>query len=61
MAVVLLVVAPFVVLGAGCSENAAATAKCKPEKDSDTCQTCCKDNGASGYKFINGDCGCLGG
>lgn len=61
MALLLLVVAPLVVTGVGCAENAAATAKCKGEKDSDKCQTCCKSNGANGYKFINNDCGCLGG
>ncbi|MBI4702666.1 MAG: hypothetical protein HY744_16210 [Deltaproteobacteria bacterium] len=45
----------------GCKENAAATGACKGAKSSDECSECCKTNGASGHKYIGGDCGCLGG
>ncbi len=57
----LWVVALTALIG-GCSENEAATKKCKGgSSSSDECQKCCNENGASGYKYINGDCGCLGG
>lgn len=46
----------------GCSENKAASDKCKTSNaSSDLCNECCKQNGANGYKFINNECGCLGG
>lgn len=45
----------------GCAENKAATGKCKSAKSSDDCSACCKENGANGHKYINGDCACLGG
>jgi hypothetical protein len=48
-------------LGAGCKENASATAACKAQAGSAACQTCCKGNGANGYKFISSECSCLGG
>jgi hypothetical protein len=46
----------------GCSKNEAASQACKgATADSDTCNNCCKANGASGYTYVNGQCGCLGG
>jgi hypothetical protein len=45
----------------GCAENKAATEKCKDSTSSDRCKTCCNSAGASGYKWISGQCGCLGG
>jgi hypothetical protein len=48
-------------LGAACSDNAKASEACKDQKSTDTCETCCKANGASGYKYISDSCGCLGG
>ncbi len=50
----------LVLCAVGCKENEAATAACKEKKTSDDCSACCKDKGASGHKYINGDCGCLG-
>ena len=52
----------IVLLGSfGCAENKAASAACKGETDSETCQKCCTGKGANGYKYLNGSCGCLGG
>jgi hypothetical protein len=45
----------------GCAENKAASEKCKDSSSSDRCNTCCKSAGANGYKWISGQCGCLGG
>ena len=46
----------------GCAENKAASEKCKgATADTDTCNKCCTSNGATGYKYVNGSCGCLGG
>lgn len=46
----------------GCSNNKAASAMCGTSTDTTTCESCCKANGASGYKFVGaGTCGCLGG
>jgi hypothetical protein len=57
-----LVVGLFAVLAMACSENKAATEKCKGETSaSEACQACCNSNGASGYKFMSGTCACLGG
>jgi hypothetical protein len=62
LAVLVIIMGTIVTTGLGCSENAAATAKCKTEnKDSDTCSKCCTSNGASGYKYVGNDCACLGG
>lgn len=45
-----------------CKPNEAATNVCKPKaKSSDDCSSCCKGEGASGHKWVNGDCSCLGG
>ena len=57
----LLAAAACVFALAACSENEAATKKCKDEKSADACETCCKDNGANGYKYMGDGCGCLGG
>ncbi len=45
----------------GCAENKAATEKCKGSGSSSDCESCCKSEGANGYKYISGKCGCLGG
>ena len=46
----------------GCKENEAASKACKGESaSSDDCADCCQKNGASGHKYINGACSCLGG
>jgi hypothetical protein len=44
----------------GCKNNAAATSACSSSADSTTCESCCKANGANGYKYM-GSCSCLGG
>jgi hypothetical protein len=44
-----------------CSENAAATAKCKDSHDSDSCSKCCTENGASGNTYTGSGCTCRGG
>lgn len=56
-----LVAGALAVVGAGCKENASATAACGAQANSDACQTCCKGNGANGYKYVSGACSCLGG
>ena len=48
-------------VSAGCKENATASAACSTQADTGTCETCCKANGANGYKFSSGSCSCLGG
>jgi hypothetical protein len=52
----------LVLAATGCKENPTATAACKSgSTSSDECSKCCNSNGANGHKWINGDCGCLGG
>jgi|SRR6185312_14690558 len=55
-----LVLAAAAAISTGCSKNAAATSACSSSTDSTTCESCCKANGANGYKYI-GSCSCLGG
>ena len=51
-----------VALSGGCSENPAATEKCKESKDADTCSKCCTENKASGNTYTGGSgCTCRGG
>ncbi|MEO7328285.1 MAG: hypothetical protein ABI193_06890 [Minicystis sp.] len=46
----------------GCAKNEAASAACAASTDSSSCESCCKTNGANGYKYVGGGtCGCLGG
>ena len=46
----------------GCSKNEAASSKCGASSDSSSCNSCCRANGANGYKYTGaGTCGCLGG
>lgn len=47
-------------VSSGCKTNAAATSACSSSSDSTTCESCCKANGANGYKYV-GSCSCLGG
>ncbi len=54
-------VAAVLVVGAGCKDNATASAACKGQTDSSACESCCKANGANGYKSVSGSCSCLGG
>ena len=57
----LLVVLAVAFVGlVACGKNEAATAKCTGSADSDSCEKCCKTNGASGYSYAS-TCGCLGG
>jgi hypothetical protein len=47
----------------GCKKNAGNTEACLVvgKTSSEACQSCCKAHGSTGYKFVNGDCSCLGG
>lgn len=46
----------------GCSKNEGASSKCGASTDSGSCNSCCRANGANGYKYTGaGTCGCLGG
>ena len=46
-----------------CKKNAANTKACQVvgKTSSEACQSCCKAHGSTGYRFVNGDCSCLGG
>jgi hypothetical protein len=46
-----------------CKKNETSTRACQVvgKSSSETCQSCCKAHGSTGYKFVNGDCSCLGG
>lgn len=53
-------IAAATAISTGCKTNAAATSACSSSTDSTTCESCCKANGANGYKYV-GSCSCLGG
>ena len=46
-----------------CKKNEANTKACQVvgNTSSEGCEKCCKTHGSSGYKFVNGNCSCLGG
>ncbi len=46
-----------------CRNNPGNTKACQVvgKTSSEACQSCCKTHGSTGYKFVNGDCSCLGG
>lgn len=57
-----LLIAATAAICTGCSNNAAATAACISTTDTESCNSCCTKNGATGYKYMTGStCTCLGG
>ena len=59
--VLVFVVAPLMMTGAGCKVNQAASDKCKDSENGEKCDACCKENGANGYTFVSGSgCTCRG-
>jgi hypothetical protein len=55
-----VVIAVAAAMSSACSKNEAATSACSSSTDMTTCESCCKANGANGYKYMSG-CSCLGG
>jgi hypothetical protein len=55
-----VVIALAAAMSSACSKNEAATSACSSSTNGTTCESCCKANGANGYKYMSA-CSCLGG